>query len=202
MFACLHGSGNLAALALEFSPVVERISPDTVVLDASGLDRLFGHPHDVAAAMVRRAGEVQSKVSIALASNPDAAICAARGFSGISVVPYGDEAKFLATLPLSLLAPTPELMETLERWGIHRFQEMAALPPLGIAGPGGASPARTFRRWPRCRRWASQNGWARRGFACANWLVGKRNVSWCRWKIRCASKAKSSRTTPSICWSL
>jgi protein ImuB len=137
MFACLHGSGNLVALALKFSPVVEQISADTVVLDASGLDRLFGHAHDVAAALVAQA---VPPANIALASNPDAAICAARGFSGISVVPYGDEAKFLGTLPISLLGPTPELQETLERWGIRRFQELAALPPLGIAerlGPEG-----------------------------------------------------------------
>jgi len=144
MFACLHGSGNLVALALEFSPVVEQISADTVVLDASGLDRLFGHPHEVAAAIARRAADrsrdSKGAVNLALAANPDAAICAARGFSGISVVPYGDEAKFLGTLPISLLSPTPELQETLERWGIRRFQELAALPPLGIAerlGPEG-----------------------------------------------------------------
>jgi protein ImuB len=56
------------------------------------------------------------------------------------VIPYGDEGKFLGELPLALLAPTPDLLETLERWGIRRFQEMSALPPLGIAerlGPEG-----------------------------------------------------------------
>jgi protein ImuB len=133
MFACLHGSGNLAALAFEFSPVVERTAPDTVTLDASGLDRLFGFPQDVAAAIARRAAETGVKASLALASNPDAAICAARGFAGVGIVPYGDEAKFLGDLPLALLAPSPELRETLERWGIRRFRELAALPPLGIA---------------------------------------------------------------------
>ena len=55
MFGCLHGSGNLVALAFEFSPVVEQTSTDTVAFDASGLDRLFGFPQDVAAAVVRRA---------------------------------------------------------------------------------------------------------------------------------------------------
>jgi protein ImuB len=140
MFACLHGSGNLMALAFEFSPVVERSAPDTVTLDASGLDRLFGLPQDVAAAIARRAAETGVKANLALASNPDAAICAARGFTGIGIVPYGDEAKFLGDLPLELLGPSPELRETLERWGIRRFRELAALPPLGIAerlGPEG-----------------------------------------------------------------
>jgi protein ImuB len=140
MIACLHGSGDLLTLALEFSPIVERISADTVVLDVSGLDRMFGHPQDIAAAIMNRGRERQCAIHIALASNADTAICAARGFSGVSVVPYGDEAKFIETLPVSMLAPSPELHDTLERWGIRRFHELAALPPLGIAerlGPEG-----------------------------------------------------------------
>jgi protein ImuB len=137
MFACLHGTGNLTALAFEFSPIVEATGvfhgADTVTFDVAGLDRLFGLPQDIAAAIVRRARECGMKANLALAGNPDAAICAARGFSGVSLIPHGDEAKYLATLPLALLSPTPQLLETLERWGIRRFQEMAALPPLGIA---------------------------------------------------------------------
>jgi protein ImuB len=140
MFACLHGNGPLTALAFEFSPTVEQTAPDTVTLDASGLDRLLGLPQDVAAALARRAAEIRIQAHIAIAANPDAAICAARGFSGVSIIPYGDEAKFLAPLPLGLLGPSPELQETLDRWGIRRFQDLAALPPLGIAerlGPEG-----------------------------------------------------------------
>ena len=142
MFACLHGTGNLTALALEFSPTVEATGPETVTFDVAGLDRLFGLPLDVAvaAAIARRARECGVKANLALAGNPDAAICAARGFSGVSLIPHGDEGKFLARLPLALLSPTPQLLETLERWGIRRFHEMAALPPLGIAerlGPEG-----------------------------------------------------------------
>ena len=148
MFACLHGSGKLAALAFEFSPSVEQTGADTITFDASGLDRLFGFPQDIAAAIARRAAEMGVKASLALASNPDAAICAARGFSGIGIVPYGDEAKFLGSLPLTLLAPSAELQETLERWGIRRFQDLAALPPLGIAerlGPEGLRSSCTAR---------------------------------------------------------
>jgi protein ImuB len=140
MFASLHGKGNLTALAFEFSPTVEQSAPDTVTLDASGLERLFGLPQDIAAAIARRATELEISATLAVAANADTAICAARGFPGISIIPHGDEAKFLAPLPLTLLAPSPELMETLERWGIRRFAELAALPPLGIAerlGPEG-----------------------------------------------------------------
>lgn len=140
MYACLHGQGNLSALASEFSPLVEQTAPGTVTFDISGLDRLFGFPQDIAHAITRRAAELQIRPNLALAANPDAAIYAARGFSGVSIVPDGDEAKFLGTLPLSILAPTADLAETLERWGIRRFHDLAALPPLGIAerlGPEG-----------------------------------------------------------------
>jgi protein ImuB len=133
MFACLHGSGPLTALAFQFSPTVEQTAPDTVTFDASGLERLFGFAQDIAASLARRAGELGVEAAIAIAPNPDAAICAARGFSGTSVIPYGDEAKFLAPLPVALLSPSPELQETFDRWGIRRFQDLAALPPLGIA---------------------------------------------------------------------
>jgi protein ImuB len=133
MFACLHGEGDLRALAFEFSPVVEQTAPDAVTLEISGLERLFGFPQEIASAMLSRASQMGIKPRLALASNPDAAIYAARGFNGVSIVPEGDEAKFLGSLPLTLLNPSPELLETLERWGIRRFHELAALPPLGIA---------------------------------------------------------------------
>jgi len=120
--------------------VVEATAPGVVTLDVTGLERLFGPAQDVAAAMARRAAELGIEANLALAANADAAICAARGFAGIGIVPEGDEAKYLGTLPLALLVPSPELGETLARWGIRRFRDLAALPPLGIAerlGPEG-----------------------------------------------------------------
>jgi hypothetical protein len=82
MFACIHGQGNLTALAFEFSPLVEETAPWTVTFDVSGLDRLFGLPQEIAAAIARRARETHIQAGIAIAANPDAAICAARGFAG------------------------------------------------------------------------------------------------------------------------
>jgi protein ImuB len=133
MYACLHGQGDLTAIAQEFSPTVELTGQGTVTFDVDGLDRLFGLPQEIAAAIARRVRESGLKASLAVADNPDAAICAARGFSGVSIIPYGDEAKFLESLPVTLLDPSIELLETLERWGIRRFHELASLPPLGIA---------------------------------------------------------------------
>ena len=69
MYCCLCGDGDLLALAFEFSPVVERSSEGVVTFDASGLDRLFGLPQDVAAAVARRRSR----------SNPSGCHAAAEG---------------------------------------------------------------------------------------------------------------------------
>ena len=50
--------------------------------------------------------------------------------------------KFLGDTSAGAAVATPELLETLERWGIRRFQELAALPPLGIAERLGAEGLR------------------------------------------------------------
>jgi protein ImuB len=142
MFACMHASGagaRLLACAQDFSPQVEETDADTVILDIDGLGNLFGTVHDIAHAMARRAG---FPVNIAIASNPDAAFHAARGFSGISILPQGDEAKFLANLPLTLLSPAEEMAETLARWGIRTFRDLDALPDLGVAARLGEEGVR------------------------------------------------------------
>jgi protein ImuB len=141
MFAAIHTREDrpgglsycLLKMAQEFSPLVEQTDADTVALDADGLERIHGLPQQIAAALARRAVERGLQASVAIAANLDTAVHAARGFAGVSVIPYGDEAKYLGSLPLTLLGPTPEMRETLERWGIRRFRDLAALPELGLA---------------------------------------------------------------------
>ena len=150
MFAAIHVRGDrsgglsycLMKMAQEFSPLVEQTSADTVALDADGLERIHGLPQQIAAALARRAAERGLQASVAIAANLDTAVYAARGFAGVSVIPYGDEAKYLGSLPLTVLGPTPEMMETLERWGIRRFRDLAALPALGLAERLGAEGLR------------------------------------------------------------
>lgn len=133
MYACLYAPGNLAVLiecAQYFSPHIEQTAGDTVIFRTDGLDHLFGPPHQLASAIANRIG---IPANIAIATEPDTAIHAARGFAGVTVIPPGSEAKAIAPLPLSLLASTPETAQILHAWGIHTFGELAALPPLGIA---------------------------------------------------------------------
>jgi protein ImuB len=138
MFACLHAPGNLP-LAVEcargFSPYMEENPPNTVIFDVRGLKSLYGPPDRLAREIERRIGV---PASIAIAVNPDAAMHAAHGIRGVTVIAPGREAEVLAPLPVNLLGIFPDLMssetaELLHLWGIRTFGEFAKLPPLGVA---------------------------------------------------------------------
>ncbi len=106
--------------------------PDTVVLDIAGCEKLFGSPEKIAGDLKRVAAKVGFDANVAIAGNPEAAICAARGFPGVTVIPAGSESDRLGTLPLSSRKIPPELLDTLTRWGIHTCAEFAALPEVAI----------------------------------------------------------------------
>jgi protein ImuB len=133
MFACLHTPGNLP-LAVEcargFSPYIEENPPDTVIFDVRGLESLYGPPERLAREIERRIGV---PASIAIAANPDAAMHAAHGIRGVTVMAPGREAEVLAPLPVNLLSGSSETAELLHLWGIRTFGEFAKLPPLGVA---------------------------------------------------------------------
>ena len=105
---------------------------DTVVLDLSGCERLFGSPEKIANDLRRVAGDVGFDARVAVAGNVEAAVCAARGFPGITVIAEGDESVRLGTLPISSLSMPVELLETLKRWGIHTCAEFAVLPDVAV----------------------------------------------------------------------
>jgi protein ImuB len=154
MFACVYSPNlkNYAALvdcAYAFSPLVEETAENAVVLDIEGCELLFGSPREIAKEIARHSAELGLKVNVAVAQNPDAAIHAARSFTGITVLPPGKEINRLGNLPLQALDASlarveadraAEIVETLELWGIRSFRELAALPEAGVSerlGPEG-----------------------------------------------------------------
>src|SRR5262249_1047868 len=141
MFACIYianVSGDTAAVLLDcastFSPRVESTDAGTVVFDVEGLERLFGGYSEIAEKILE---QVQTRglddANVAVAANADAAVCAARGFSGVTVIQRGLEAARLHDLPLRVLNPSPEILETLERWGIRTLGGFAKLPAVQIS---------------------------------------------------------------------
>ena len=142
--ALQESAAHIALLdcAQSFSPRVEDTTNDTVVLDISGMEPLFGAPAKLARDLARRASELGLEANVAVAANPDAATLAARGYSGVTVIPSGNEEERLGHLPLDVLfvgdpasrpgEPNP-LLETLDRWGIRTLSAFAALPEIAIS---------------------------------------------------------------------
>jgi protein ImuB len=160
MYACIHlpdppSSGpDAGALAGGFSPHVEMIDARTAVLSITDRQlreltiNLTGWQgvaltHDLQSSWQ---GIAQPNgASIAVATTVEAAILAARNFSGLTILQPGDESRVLGSLPvdalhLYALPADPEIFRTLDAWGIKSLAELARLPEDGLAerlGPRG-----------------------------------------------------------------
>ncbi len=89
--------------ACGFSPRVEDTAADTVTLDLAGLERIFGAPAKIARDAARRCSEMGLEANVAVASNADSAVLAARGFAGVTVIAEGKEAERLGELGVEIL---------------------------------------------------------------------------------------------------
>ena len=124
--------------AQSFSPKIEDAGCDTILLDLAGLESLFGPVPKIAHALQQRASALGLEVHVAAAPNPDTAVLAARGFSGVTVIPEGKEAEQLGSLPLEVLFAglsdsDHQLLETFSRWGIGNLHGLAALPGIALS---------------------------------------------------------------------
>jgi protein ImuB len=126
----------LAEMAESFSPRVESVGGGLVFLDATGLERIFrgGNPErELVRSLDLAAEKLRLPARVGLAGSKLAARVAAESSRGEPVVvPAGEEASFLAPLPLARLVPEVDIAETLARWGIHSVGELARLPEAEI----------------------------------------------------------------------
>jgi len=129
----------LIECAQSFSPQVEDTAPDTVILDLAGMESLLGPLHKIARDVVRGASELGLEACVAVAHNPDTAVLAARGFSGVTVIPEGKEEEQLGSLPLEVLfadkndEESIQFCETFQRWGIRYLRDLTALPDVALS---------------------------------------------------------------------
>jgi len=138
-----EASAHAAVLdcAQSFSPEVEDTAPDTVLLDLAGLEPLLGLVSKIAWDIAQRASTMGLEANVAVASNPDAAWLAARGFSGVTLIPEGHNAERLGELPVDVLLEAfatdaqeaARWLETLDRWGIRKLRALAALPEVPLS---------------------------------------------------------------------
>ncbi len=144
---CERAAGEaLLEVAESFSPRVEEEDAGRVYLDVDGVEHHF--PADSLTASEERTGQALAAAAeavglpawVGVAASKLAARVAAETGGAPTVVPAGDEARFLAPLPLTRLAPEVRVATTLERWGIRSIGELARLPEAEVTsrlGPAG-----------------------------------------------------------------
>jgi protein ImuB len=147
MFACVHvpaacDPAILDEIGHQFSPEVELNDNSTVVFSIEGLAKLMGSAQQIAGEIARQGSLRGIQANLAVAPNPDAAIQAARFFSGTTFIRPGQEVETLGEIPVTALPLPDDMRETLMGWGINTFAEFAALPPLGIVERFGAEGLR------------------------------------------------------------
>jgi protein ImuB len=118
---------------------------DTAVLDIAGCEKLFGSPEKIAQDLKRVASEVGIETNVAVAGSPLAAVCAAQGFAGVTVIPVGEEGLRIGSLSLEALRIPFEFVETLKRWGKTTCADFAALPEVAIVERLGQEGLRWWR---------------------------------------------------------
>jgi protein ImuB len=123
----------LLDLGWSVSPRVEDTAADSIAIDLAGLGGLFGSEEAIAKLLANRASDLGLIVQIAVSSNLEVALHAARGFPGITVIPPGEESRRLGTLPIQAFSPSAEILETFERWGVHTCEALARLPLLELS---------------------------------------------------------------------
>jgi protein ImuB len=139
----------LLDLAGSFSPHVEDTAPESILLDLAGLEPLFGGAEKIARGLAQGALDVcRLDARVAVASNPDTALHAARGLPGPTVIPEGEEAGQFGPLPIGVLGASAEALETLDRWGVRTCAALAALPVLDLSERLGAEGVR-LHQWAR-----------------------------------------------------
>ena len=165
MFGALYAAEGtppdaLVDVAREFSPRVES-SDREVVLDLSGLTRLFGDAKTIAEELRRTAADRGLQIRVAIAGTRTAARLMVRHRAGQTVIEPGTEAAALDPLPLTLLGALTndpngkndsndpnEFIKTFRRWGLRTLGDLAALPCDDVAARLGQDGV----RWQRLAR--------------------------------------------------
>jgi len=125
-------SSQVFRIFQKYTPLVEPLSLDEAFLDVTGSAKLFGTAEDIAkrirkdvyqeTGLTISAGVAASKLVAKIASDlnkPD----------GLTIVPVGKEAEFLAPLPIKRLwGVGKKTQETLSLLGVHTFGDIASLP--------------------------------------------------------------------------
>ncbi|MDQ6800399.1 MAG: DNA polymerase Y family protein [Acidobacteriota bacterium] len=116
-----------------FSPRVEDAGDGLVFVDITGTERHYPNEEELAKAALRAMDGIALPARVGVAACKLAARVAAELAQTPTIVPAGEEAKFLAPLPLARLSPEMEAAAMLQRFGLESIGDLARLPESEIA---------------------------------------------------------------------
>ena len=135
-------SDRVMTILGEYTPLLEPISIDEAFLDVTGTEPHYGSPAALASTLQSRIDrELMLSASLGVAANKLLAKIASdfRKPHGITVVPSGEEAAFLAPMPIRKLWGVGEVMgRELARLGIETIGDLARWPRDELIGRFGA----------------------------------------------------------------
>jgi protein ImuB len=126
----------LLEVAEGFSPRIEDAGDGVSYLDVDGIERHFRGESpelELGRELIAAAERTGLSARVGIASSKLAARIAAGLPDSPVVVPDGEEAGFLAPLPLARLAPEVDVAATLEQWGVRSVGDFARLPKERVA---------------------------------------------------------------------
>jgi DNA polymerase-4 len=125
-------SKRLMAILDQYSPLVEKMSLDEAYVDLTGTEKLFGPQVETARHIQRRvADELKLSISVGVAANKLVAKVASdyEKPGGFTVVPAGQEAEFLAPLPVEKLPGVgPVILGQLRDRGVVTVGDLTQVP--------------------------------------------------------------------------
>ena len=131
-----QASREVMAILRRYTPLVQPISIDEAFLDVTGSRQLFGDGETIARAIKQAVrAEVGLTASVGVATTKLVAKIGSdlRKPDGLVVVPPGEEASFLAPLPISRLWGVGEKTAlALRDFGVVTIGDLAALPPAAM----------------------------------------------------------------------
>ena len=122
-----------------------------VVLDGSGMDRLFGPVERLARRLLRTLRELGLIARVGVSGNLLTSVVVARTLAAperggaVCVIARGKEAAELAALPVGVLQPTEVQAETFATWGLRTVGELAALDEVDLVVRMGQEGGRLWR---------------------------------------------------------
>ncbi len=129
-----HWLNRLAQRCGRYSPLVEPIASDAIVLNVSGVTHLFGGE----SGLMDRIGDDFSCMGMTFRLAAAATAEAARALARHAARPVTDERAAIHDLPIAALELVPEALLALQRAGLKRVGDVAVRPAATIAARFGA----------------------------------------------------------------